>query len=345
MKIAVALSGGVDSSVALSLLKKQGHTVCGIFMKNWEDDEECPAIKDYEDALMVCNTLDVPLYSFNFSKDYWDKVFTKFLEGLKQGYTPNPDILCNREIKFDTLLAKALELGYEKLATGHYAQNIEGSLVKGVDLSKDQSYFLYTLKKEDLDKVLFPIGALPKTEVRAIAEKEGLITHNKKDSTGICFVGKRRFKDFIAGYIPKQDGVFQTPEGKIIGKHSGAFFYTIGQRKGMGIGGPGDAWFVAGKDINTGVVTVVQGEDHPILYKDFLIAGDLTFVNESPKEFPYACLAKIRYRQEDQECIIEEIEDGKAFVRFKNAQRAVTPSQSIVFYTKDICIGGGIILS
>ncbi len=343
LKIAVGLSGGVDSSTSIYLLKELGHEVCGLFMKNWEDDEECPALRDYEDALSVCAELDVPLYSFNFSKDYLDKVFSQFLDGLKKGYTPNPDILCNREIKFTSLLQKALELGYDYLATGHYAQIKDGMLVKGNDLTKDQSYFLYTLKREELDKVIFPIGHLPKKEVRTLAEKRNLITHNKKDSTGICFIGKRNFKEFIGQYIPSQEGVFQTPEGKIVGRHQGAFFYTIGQRKGMGIGGEGDAWFVAEKNIDTGVVTVVQGEDHPLLYKNSLTATNLSFVNTPPQEFPYRCKAKIRYRQNDQECTIVKIENGKAFVEFDKPQRAVTPSQSIVFYDNDICLGGGII--
>lgn len=345
VKVAVGMSGGVDSSVTALLLKESGFDVIGIFMKNWdEEDKECPAIQDYEDALSVSQKLNIPLYSFNFAKEYWDLVFTGFLEDLKKGFTPNPDIFCNREIKFNVLLQKAFELGAEKLATGHYA-NISDTfdLVKGSDSTKDQSYFLYTLKSNILQKALFPVGIYNKEDVRKMAEKAGLLTHNKKDSTGICFIGKRNFKDFIMNYIPPTKGVFQTPEGKIVGEHNGAWYYTIGQRKGMGLGGPGDAWFVVEKDIATQVVTVAQGEDHPLLFSKNLLADELTWVQEPPVT-PYACKAKIRYRQEDQDCIIEKIENGIAYIKFLNPQRAVTPRQSIVFYQKNICLGGGLII-
>ncbi|MBM3193196.1 MAG: tRNA 2-thiouridine(34) synthase MnmA [Chlamydiae bacterium] len=344
MKIAVGMSGGVDSSVSALLLKEMGHDVIGIFMKNWdEDDKECPAIQDYEDALSVCQKLDIPLYSFNFSNEYWDAVFVNFLDDLKKGFTPNPDIFCNKEIKFNVLLQKALELGAEKLATGHYAQiSPEFELLKGRDKNKDQSYFLYTLTSDILKKALFPVGAYQKEEIRKLAEKNGLVTYNKKDSTGICFIGKRKFKDFITTYMPPTKGTFQTPDGKIIGEHTGAWFYTIGQRKGMGIGGAGDAWFVVDKDIDNQTVIVAQGENHPLLYSDSLIATDLSFVKDLPST-PLQCTAKIRYRQEDEPCIIEKIESGRAQIKFLHPQRAITPRQAIVFYQDNICLGGGLI--
>lgn len=344
MKVAVGMSGGVDSSVTALLLKEAGYDVIGIFMKNWdEDDKDCPAIQDYEDALSVAQKINIPLYSFNFSDEYWDQVFVSFLEDLKKGFTPNPDIFCNREIKFNVLLKKAFELGAEKLATGHYANiSDQFELIKGSDKNKDQSYFLYALNSAVLEKALFPVGSYNKDEIRRIAEKGGLITHNKKDSTGICFIGKRKFKDFIMKYIPPTKGVFQTPEGKVIGEHNGAAYYTIGQRKGMGIGGPGDAWFVVKKDIKNQIVTVAQGEDHPLLYSESLIATDLSWVKEAPTT-PYHCKAKIRYRQEDQECVIEKFENGNAYIRFLRPQRAVTPRQAIVFYQEDTCLGGGLI--
>ena len=344
MKIAVGMSGGVDSSVTAFILKEAGHDVIGIFMKNWdEDDRECPAIQDYEDALSVCQKLNIPLYSFNFSKEYWDNVFVSFLEDLKKGFTPNPDIFCNREIKFNVLMQKAFELGAEKLATGHYA-NISNSfeLVKGLDPNKDQSYFLHALSSDILKKSLFPVGSYKKEDIRKMAEKAGLITHDKKDSTGICFIGKRKFKDFVMQFIPPGKGFFKTPEGEVVGEHNGAWYYTIGQRKGMGIGGPGDAWFVIDKDISTQTVTVVQGEDHPLLYQENLFATNLTWIKEIPAA-PYLCKAKIRYRGEDQECVIERLENDIVFVKFMAPQRAVTPGQSIVFYQGDICLGGGII--
>lgn len=349
MKIAVGMSGGVDSSVTALLLKEAGHDVIGIFMKNWDEDDDndnktCPAIQDYEDALSVCQKLNIPLYSFNFSAEYWDQVFLGFLDDLKKGFTPNPDIFCNREIKFNVLMQKAFELGAEKLATGHYANiSPQFELVRGIDKNKDQSYFLFTLTSNILEKVLFPVGAYNKEDIRKIAEKGGLLTHNKKDSTGICFIGKRKFKDFITTYMPPAKGVFQTPDGKIVGEHNGAWYYTIGQRKGMGIGGPGDAWFVIDKNISTQVVTVVQGEDNPLLLSDSLLANDLTWVQNPPKT-PYTCTAKIRYRQDDQECTIEKIENGTAHIKFLTPQRAVTPRQAIVFYQGETCLGGGLIL-
>lgn len=345
-KIVVGMSGGVDSSVSALLLKEQGHEVIGLFMKNWEEKDpagQCVSSHDFDDMVKVCNQIGIPYYTVNFVQEYWDSVFSHFLNELKMGYTPNPDILCNREIKFKIFLEKALSLGADFLATGHYAQIHNGKLMKSVDLEKDQTYFLYTLHSSTLEKVLFPVGHLPKKEVRAIAKKHGLATSEKKDSTGICFIGERNFKQFLSQYIPYQTGVFQTLAGKSVGKHDGAAYYTIGQRKGLKIGGPGDAWFVVGKDIQKNVVFVEQGEDHPALYQDSLIATDISWVG-APPSLPCRCWAKIRYRQADQECLIEKIEDGKIYVSFPKPQRAITPRQSIVFYDQNTCLGGAIIL-
>lgn len=349
VKVTVGMSGGVDSSVCALLLKEQGYDVTGLFMKNWEELDEqgvCKASRDYEDVVKVCDQLDIPCYSVNFVKEYQENVFAHFLDELKQGFTPNPDILCNREIKFKVFLDKALKRGADFLATGHYCRtNEQGQLLRGCDSHKDQSYFLYTLKAPVLKQVLFPVGHLPKSEVRRLAQKHSLATAHKKDSTGICFIGKRNFKEFTSHYIGYTPGPFETPEGRVVGSHDGASFYTIGQRKGLAIGGPGDAWFVIGKDFARNAVIVAQGEDHPSLYKPSLAASDLSWVaGEPPGPLPYACCAKIRYRQSDQDCIIESIKEGIATVRFLEPQRAVTPRQSIVFYQGDVCLGGGMIL-
>lgn len=340
--VVVGMSGGVDSSVAAYLLKAQGYNVIGLFMKNWEE-EGCPAVADYEDVVTVCDRLQIPHYSVNFSKEYWDNVFSHFIDELKQGYTPNPDILCNREIKFKVLLEKALEIGGDFLATGHYAQvGPNFSLLRGLDPNKDQSYFLYTLKKNILQKVLFPVGGLPKPEVRAIAREIGLVTSDKKDSVGICFIGKRDFKEFIGQYIPYRPGFFKTLSGKTVGQHDGAAYYTLGQRRGLKIGGSGEAWFVVKKDVKENVVFVEQGDDHMALYSEALTATEPSFVAEMPS-LPLKCTAKVRYRQGDQGCTIESFEEGRLFVSFDNPQRAVTPRQSIVFYRGDECIGGAMI--
>lgn len=343
--VVVGMSGGVDSSVSALLLKQQGYNVIGIFMKNWEEKDPsgiCTSTKDYEDVVRVCEQIGIPYYSFNFVKEYRQEVFAHFLEELKNGYTPNPDILCNREIKFKVFLEKALSLGADYLATGHYCRNDSGKLLKGADPNKDQSYFLYTLSSSILDKVLFPIGHLPKPEVRRIALENNLATSTKKDSTGICFIGKRDFKEFIGGHISYQKGNFENLSGKVIGTHDGIAFYTIGQRKGLNIGGPGDAWFVVGKDIARNVVLVEQGEDHPALFKQDLIATDLSWIS-TPPPFPHTCKAKIRYRQSEQSCIITPLSESTAAVHFPVPLRAVTPRQSIVFYDGDICLGGGMI--
>jgi tRNA-specific 2-thiouridylase len=350
--VIVGMSGGVDSSVCAALLKEEGYNVIGLFMKNWEEFDEhgvCQSSKEFADVVRVCEKLDIPYYSVDFIDEYKKQVFDHFVEEYKLGFTPNPDVLCNREIKFKVFFEKALELGADFLATGHYCQkgvdkNGHYTLVKGVDPLKDQSYFLYTIKSEVLSKVLFPIGHLPKTEVRKIAEKYDLATKYKKDSTGICFIGERNFKNFLSHYIDFVDGNFETLAGVVVGRHTGATYYTIGQRKGLGLGGAGEAWFVVGKDIKRNVVHVERGIAHPAMYADSLVATDLSFTQgEFPFVLPYQCKAKIRYRQKDQECTIVAIEQGKIFVEFSVPQRAITPRQSIVFYDGDTCLGGAMI--
>lgn len=350
--VAVGLSGGVDSSVSALMLQQMGYEVFGLFMKNWEEDDNngaCQATKDLEDVIQVCNILKIPYYTVNFSKKYYDDVFQNLLDGLKNGTTPNPDILCNKEVKFKHFLQKAQSLGADYLATGHYSQLSQEkgfiNLLKGKDLNKDQTYFLYTLQQHQLEKVKFPIGHLLKSEVRALARDYHLPNHEKKDSTGICFIGKRNFKDFISEYIPMQEGPIVDISGKTLGVHQGVFYYTIGQRKGLGIGGEGDAWFVVDKDVKTNSLIVSQGHDHPLLFSKGLIADSLSWTVAPPKTFPFVCECKIRYRQEDQPCLIESLENGLLKVKFPTPLRAVTPSQSIVFYKDSICLGGGIIKS
>ena len=294
--VVVGMSGGVDSSVAALLLKKQGYRVIGLFMKNWEEKDEngvCTSAREYEDVVKVCEHLDIPYYSVNFVQEYWENVFSHFIEELKLGHTPNPDILCNREIKFQVFLAKAKSLGADFLATGHYCQIQQSSegplLLKGFDPGKDQSYFLYTLKQDILKEVLFPVGHLPKDEVRKIAAENGLSTAGKKDSTGICFIGERNFKNFVSQYIPYHQGSFLTLDGKEVGTHEGMAYYTIGQRKGIGIGGAGEAWFVVGKNAETNAVYVAQGTDHAALYSDTLTATDITWIASAPSS-PSLCL-------------------------------------------------------
>lgn len=348
--VIVGMSGGVDSSVSALLLKQQGYRVIGLFMQNWEEQDEhgvCSAAYEYEDVRRVCEQIDIPYYAVNFAKEYRDQVFAQFIEEFKKGLTPNPDILCNREIKFNVFLKKAMELGGDFLATGHYSQNLlingEHSLVKGSDPKKDQTYFLYTINKTILEKVLFPIGSLEKKEVRAIAREYQLATSEKKDSTGICFIGERDFRTFLSQYIPIRPGNFETLDGKVVGTHQGAAYYTLGQRKGLGIGGPGDAWFVVGKDMERGVVFVEQGANHPALFSSSLIATNLSWVAEAPPTFPDRYRSKVRYRQEDHPCTIEKIEGDTIWVSFPEPQRAVTPGQSIVFYNGAVCLGGAII--
>lgn len=348
--VVVGMSGGVDSSVSALLLKQQGYRVIGLFMKNWEEKDEhgvCQSAQDYEDVCRVCETLDIPHYAVNFVEEYRTGVFSHFIEDFKLGLTPNPDILCNREIKFKIFLEKAFHIGADYLATGHYCQNFKTNeghfLTKAVDAHKDQTYFLYTLNRSILKNVLFPIGGMEKSQVRDLARAHGLATSEKKDSTGICFIGERHFRSFLSQYVPAQPGDFETLEGKVVGKHTGAAYYTMGQRKGLGIGGPGEAWFVVGKDMNRRVVYVEQGSDHPALYSDELTAIQLSWVSGHPPSMPFSCSSKIRYRQADHPCVIEGIENGCARVRFPFPQRAVTPGQSIVFYDREICLGGGVI--
>lgn len=348
--VVVGMSGGVDSSVSALLLKQQGYRVIGLFMRNWEEEDEqgiCRASAEYDDVVSVCRLLDIPYYTVNFAKDYWDRVFAGFLEDLKRGYTPNPDVLCNREIKFDAFLDKAISLGADYLATGHYCRNIklEGrqTLGRGLDPNKDQSYFLYTLTEAKLQKALFPIGDLEKHEVRQIATTHGLPTAAKKDSTGICFIGKRNFKQFISQYIAYTPGDFETPEGKVVGAHDGVAYYTVGQRKGLAIGGAGEAWFVLGKDVDRNVVIVAQGSDHPGLYHTKLVASDMSWVWGECPTTPFACTAKVRYRQPDVPCTLISQKNGALFVEFSIPVKAITPKQSIVFYSGETCLGGALI--
>ncbi|HSX10760.1 MAG TPA: tRNA 2-thiouridine(34) synthase MnmA [Chlamydiales bacterium] len=338
--VVVGMSGGVDSSVSALLLKQQGYRVIGLFMKNWEEEGPCRSAQEFEDVVKVCEKLQIPYYTVNFVEEYRESVFKQFVEDYRAGLTPNPDILCNREIKFKVFLEKAMALGADFLATGHYCRlDDQARLVKGCDPNKDQSYFLHAVKREAFQKVLFPVGDLTKQEVRAIAREHGLATAEKKDSTGICFIGKRDFKPFLAQYIAIKPGHFETLDGTVVGQHDGAAFYTLGQRKGMGLGGEGDAWFVAGKDQERNVVYVVRGADHPALFRSELVAHHLTWVAEEPAAYPFRCKAKVRYRQQDTPCTLHE--SGR--VVFDEPQRAVTPGQSIVFYTGDLCLGGGTI--
>ncbi|GLQ31791.1 tRNA-specific 2-thiouridylase MnmA [Litoribrevibacter albus] len=353
MKVIVGMSGGVDSSVSALLLQQQGYEVEGLFMKNWEEDdgtEYCTAMDDLADAQAVADKLGIKLHKANFAAEYWDRVFEHFIEEYKAGRTPNPDILCNKEIKFRAFLDYAIHLGADYIATGHYCrkQEINGQacLVKGLDGNKDQSYFLHAVGGEKIAKTLFPVGELEKPEVRRIAEEHDLITHNKKDSTGICFIGERRFKDFLKQYIPAQPGNIETSEGDVIGRHDGLMYHTLGQRQGLGIGGLSnyseDPWYVAKKDLTRNVLVVVQGGQHPLLYCDGLIANKLDWVNDAPVN-ESKLTAKTRYRQPDQACTVERMNDGRYKVIFDDPQRAVTPGQSVVFYDGEICLGGGII--
>jgi tRNA-specific 2-thiouridylase len=348
--VVVGMSGGVDSSVAALLIKMQGYKTIGIFMKNWEETDEngkCTSEEEYKDVIRVAEKVDIPYFSVNFVAEYRENVFKNFVEEYREGFTPNPDILCNREIKFKVFFNKAMELGADFLATGHYCQHEyndgKSILTKGIDNGKDQTYFLYTMQEEILNKVLFPIGHLEKKTVRKVALDYDLATATKKDSTGICFIGERNFKSFLSQYIKEQKGEFvRLDDGKTVGPHDGYCYYTIGQRKGLGLGGPGGPWFVAGKDVDTNKVFVVEGENHPALYTDYLFATDLSWIGSEPK-FPIKCKAKVRYRQQDQECVVIKEDNGHIRVDFKEAQRAVAVRQSVVFYQDNLCLGGAII--
>lgn len=361
-KVIVGMSGGVDSSVSALLLKQQGYVVEGLFMKNWNEDdgtEYCTAAKDLLDAAAVCQKLDIHLHTANFAGEYWDNVFEHFLQEYKAGRTPNPDILCNREIKFKVFLRYSEKLGADYIATGHYArthtQNGLTYLRKGLDPNKDQSYFLHAVSEREFAKTLFPIGSIEKPEVRRIAEENDLITHNKKDSTGICFIGERRFKDFLETYLPAQPGDIVTDTGEVIGQHQGLMYHTIGQRQGLGIGGVTGAkeepWYVAQKDLAQNRLVVVQGAQHALLLNNTLIAGQAHWITPNApilealaNHQTVQCHAKTRYRQADQACTIYPQEDPRQLkVVFDDAQRAITPGQSVVFYDGDLCLGGAVI--
>jgi len=352
--VIVGMSGGVDSAVAAFLLKEQGYDVQCVFMKNWEDDDDefyCSSEEDYSDALQVCNLLDLMLYSINFSKEYRENVFSYFLTEYKSGRTPNPDVLCNKEIKFKFFLDYALKLGAEKIATGHYAKiekkNDKYHLLKGIDTQKDQSYFLYLLGQKELSKTIFPLGNLTKDEVRKIACNNNFPNSAKKDSTGICFIGERDFKSFLQQYLPTQPGEIVTSDGKIVGKHDGLMYYTLGQRKGIGLGGgygeTEEPWYVVKKDLENNHLIIGQGHDHPGLYNKKIEVGQLHWISDKITDFPFKCTAKIRYRQKDEECRIDSVEDGLATVSFIENQFAPTPGQSVVIYNGEQCLGGGII--
>ena len=354
-KVICGMSGGVDSSVSAFILQQQGYQVEGLFMKNWEEDDDtdyCTAAADLADAQAVCDKLDIKLHKINFAAEYWDNVFEHFLSEYKAGRTPNPDILCNKEIKFKAFLEYAAEdLGANYIATGHYVRrrgaDDNAQLLRGLDANKDQSYFLYTLSSKQVGQSLFPVGDIEKPIVRAIAEDLGLITAKKKDSTGICFIGERKFKDFLARYLPAQPGNIRTVEGDIIGRHDGLMYHTLGQRKGLGIGGvkgaSEEAWYVVEKDLVNNELIVAQGHDHSALLSIGLIAQQLHWVDRQLIREPLRCTVKTRYRQTDVPCTIEPIDDESIKVIFDETQIAVTPGQSAVFYLDEVCLGGGII--
>ncbi len=344
--VAVAMSGGVDSSVAALLLKQQAYRVIGIFMRNWDEpnSELCTAAQDYDDVASTCAKLDIPYSTFHFAEEYRKQVFDRFVEEYKRGLTPNPDILCNREIKFKIFYDKALSLGADYIATGHYCQVKDGKLFKGADAGKDQSYFLYAIDGRTLPRVLFPVGHLVKNEVRALAREHGLPTHGKKDSTGICFVGERKFPEFLSQYVKPKAGELRTDDEQVVGTHQGVAFYTLGQRKHLGLGGPGSPWYVIRKDIERNIVYVAREHDHPDLLKGELIADEETWIAGTAPQLPLRCLAKVRYRQEDQACVVSRLEDGRLHVCFERPQRAIAPAQSVVFYTESAeCLGGAVV--
>ena len=355
-RVIVGMSGGVDSSVAALLLKQQGYEVSGLFMKNWEDDdtgEYCASREDLVDAVSVAEKIGIEIDVVNFSAEYKEKVFSLFLREYQAGRTPNPDVLCNAEIKFRAFLDHAVGLGADWIATGHYAQVRESEgrrqLLKAEDGTKDQSYFLYRLDQAQLTRTLFPLGQIYKREVREIARRAGLAVHDKKDSTGICFIGERPFREFLNRYLPDNPGEVRTPEGKLVGRHHGLMFYTIGQRQGLGIGGSrdgaGDPWYVAAKDMRGNRLIVVQGHDHPALLADRLTALDLNWVSGAPPHCNWVYTAKTRYRQKDAACTLVAAGAERCVIEFAEPQWAVTPGQSVVLYESQVCLGGGIIES
>ncbi len=350
--VVVGLSGGVDSAVAALLLKRRGARVQALHMTNWDDDEGyCTAAADLQDARRVCEQLDIPLHHVDFAAEYRERVFAEFLDEYRAGRTPNPDVLCNREIKFGVFRDYAKRLGAELLATGHYARTAvtggETHLLKGIDSGKDQSYFLHAVSEAALRETLFPLGELRKAEVRALARDAGLATHDKKDSTGICFIGERPFREFLAGFLPARPGIIRSADGQELGRHDGLMFYTLGQRQGLGIGGRRDAgdapWYVAAKDLGTNELVVVQG-DHPLLYSRELLTGPPSWIGTPPRfRDGMRCAARVRYRQEDQGCRVTAAGDGRLQVVFDSRQRAVAPGQYAVFYDGERCLGGAVI--
>ncbi len=354
LHVVIALSGGVDSSVAALELVRAGYQVSALFMKNWNEpaeDGRCRWEDDVADALEVCEKLDIPLNTVDLSQAYWDGVFADFLAEYARGRTPNPDVLCNREVKFKAFLEAALGIGGSVVATGHYARLRDGEhgreLLKGLDNNKDQSYFLHLLAQSQLAQAWFPVGELPKPEVRARARAAGLLTHDKKDSTGICFIGEQPFRAFLSRFLPAQRGLIKTLDERTVGEHPGVIYYTLGQREGLGIGGVKGAvegpWFVVKKDVPNNVLYVTQGHDHPALLSQRLTAEQVHWIAGTPPPLPYRCSAKTRYRQSDQPCTVLSDDNGRVEVAFDQPQRAVTPGQSVVFYQGEVCLGGGII--
>ncbi|SMO89091.1 tRNA (5-methylaminomethyl-2-thiouridylate)-methyltransferase [Gracilimonas mengyeensis] len=356
-RVVIGMSGGVDSSVAALLLKEAGFEVIGLFMKNWDEEDEngvCTAEEDFKDVVRVAGQLDIPYYSINFVKEYWDRVFTYFLEEYKAGRTPNPDVMCNKEIKFKAFLNYALKLGADHVATGHYArlatdpETGKRIMLKGVDHGKDQSYFLSQLSQNQIKNVLFPLGELQKDDVRAIAEEAGLATAHKKDSTGICFIGERDFKEFLSQYLPAQPGEMRRLDGTVKGRHDGLMYYTLGQRRGLNIGGSGsgsgEPWYVVGKDVKRNILYVEQGSNHPALYYTGLRASQINWIGNKP-ELPMTCQLKYRYRQPDRmaDVSLHSTDSDQLMVEFHNKEKAVTPGQAVVFYDGEVCLGGGII--